>query len=173
MYRIFASHRRCFEAQYSATVESNGRRANGTRMLHENFADNLGLRAAYDAYQLQTAEAVFPFTLRSPLKTSSSPSSSSTLDHLKRLEAVHGTGRDFFTAYAQQFCVRLSAEEEEMLAVMEAAANGGGKARVHASHRHRVNVPLSNFAPFAAAFNCPLGSPMHPRRRCAFGPDEA
>ncbi|KAH7938777.1 neprilysin-1 [Rhipicephalus sanguineus] len=30
----------------------------------------------------------------------------------------------------------------------------------------RVNIPLKNFARFSTAFNCPLGSPMNPTRKC-------
>ncbi|XP_075530013.1 neprilysin-1-like [Dermacentor variabilis] len=30
----------------------------------------------------------------------------------------------------------------------------------------RVNIPLKNFAKFSTAFNCPIGAPMNPTRKC-------
>ncbi|XP_064490221.1 neprilysin-21-like [Ornithodoros turicata] len=33
--------------------------------------------------------------------------------------------------------------------------------------RLRVNIPLMNFPKFSSAFNCPVGSPMNPARKCS------
>ncbi|EFA03192.1 neprilysin-2 [Tribolium castaneum] len=38
--------------------------------------------------------------------------------------------------------------------------------RAHAPSYYRVNVPLMNSEYFAKDFNCPIGSPMNPKRKC-------
>ncbi|KAE9413844.1 hypothetical protein Angca_003732, partial [Angiostrongylus cantonensis] len=37
----------------------------------------------------------------------------------------------------------------------------------HAPEKYRVNRVLANQPEFAAAFNCPVGTPMNPTKRCA------
>ncbi len=38
---------------------------------------------------------------------------------------------------------------------------------VHSPPIYRVNVVMGNFDEFSRAFNCSLGSPMNPLRKCA------
>lgn len=37
----------------------------------------------------------------------------------------------------------------------------------HSLDKFRVNIPLMNMPEFAEAFECPLGSKMHPEKKCA------
>ncbi|KAE9411763.1 hypothetical protein Angca_007938, partial [Angiostrongylus cantonensis] len=37
----------------------------------------------------------------------------------------------------------------------------------HAPEKYRVNRVLANQPEFAAAFNCAVGTPMNPTKRCA------
>ncbi|KAK2709669.1 hypothetical protein QYM36_013370, partial [Artemia franciscana] len=40
------------------------------------------------------------------------------------------------------------------------------KGEVHSPGRHRANGAVMNNEAFAAAFNCPLNSPMNPEDKC-------
>lgn len=63
----------------------------------------------------------------------------------------------FFIGYAQSWCslTRPSAERVRLAT------------DPHSPPMYRVNGPLSDFAPFAEAFNCPVGSAMRPAQPCA------
>ena len=64
--------------------------------------------------------------------------------------------RVFFTAFAQNWCeVDLKRMAKDSL-----------KSDEHAPAKYRVRGVLRNFAPFARAFNCPVGSPMNPSHKC-------
>lgn len=65
--------------------------------------------------------------------------------------------RVFFTSYAQSWCAVLNKEAEEKAVITDE----------HAPSKYRVIGPLSQFAPFAHAFQCASGSRMAPERRCS------
>ncbi|XP_011861519.1 PREDICTED: neprilysin-2-like [Vollenhovia emeryi] len=62
----------------------------------------------------------------------------------------------FFLNYAQIWCG--SMRPEEALTKIRSS--------VHSPGSIRVLGPLSNSEDFAKAFNCPLGSPMNPKKKC-------
>ena len=65
--------------------------------------------------------------------------------------------QQFFIGLAQSWCDKdRPAEIQRRLAVDP-----------HAPPRFRVYGALRNLPEFAAAFNCPLGTPMHPQKACA------
>ncbi|EDW62628.2 neprilysin-1 [Drosophila virilis] len=67
-------------------------------------------------------------------------------------QPANASMRPFFVAFAQNWCGQ------------EVASSSG--AQQHASHRERVNNVLGNFPEFAEAFECKVGSLMHPPDKC-------
>uniref|UniRef100_A0A158P7B7 Peptidase_M13 domain-containing protein n=1 Tax=Angiostrongylus cantonensis TaxID=6313 RepID=A0A158P7B7_ANGCA len=63
----------------------------------------------------------------------------------------------FFIGYAAVFC-----ERETTGRLIEQILRDE-----HSPSKYRVNQVLANQAEFAAAFNCPVGTPMNPASRCA------
>lgn len=62
----------------------------------------------------------------------------------------------FFLSFAQSWCSsRRPAYAKQLL-----------ENDPHSPPHFRVNAPLMNFAPFAQAFNCPVGSKMNPSNKC-------
>jgi len=64
--------------------------------------------------------------------------------------------RLFFTAFAQNWC-----ENDSKSSAIDALFSDE-----HSPAKYRVLGVLSNFAPFSKAFQCPLGSPMNPKKKC-------
>lgn len=64
--------------------------------------------------------------------------------------------QQFFLGYAQLWC----AKRDPKSALDQVRFDN------HAPPKARVNLPLANFAPFAAAFKCEAGAPMAPEERC-------
>lgn len=62
----------------------------------------------------------------------------------------------FFISFARNWCSHYS----------ERAASVTTKYGVHSPMPWRVNGTLRNFPEFSKAFNCPLGSPMNPVKKC-------
>jgi len=56
----------------------------------------------------------------------------------------------------QSWCGKATPQAERVLAQTDP----------HSPPKFRVNGPLSNFPPFAEAFQCPVGSTMHPASIC-------
>lgn len=105
---------------------------NGTRTLNENIADNVGIKAAYAAYQTFVKET------RSEQKL---PNLNFTANQL------------FWIAAAQLYCgrtyllgFRIKSDYEED----------------HAPHRYRVIGMIRNSDDFTRDFQCEVGSYMNP-----------
>jgi predicted metalloendopeptidase len=64
--------------------------------------------------------------------------------------------RLFFTAFAQNWCE--VDRREAMISSLESDE--------HSPAKYRVLGVLTNFVPFAKAFNCPVGTNMNPAKRC-------
>src|SRR6218665_3741661 len=62
----------------------------------------------------------------------------------------------FFLSFAQKWC-RSRMRAQVRLRISKS---------VHSPEKYRVNGALSNIAAFGRAFNCPVGSPMNPTKRC-------
>lgn len=115
-----------------------GAALNATRTARESQADHMGLAAAWAAFSARAAAA-----------GGAGPANA-------RLDARFTPAQLFFTAFAQVECTVARAEAQR-----HALAE-----RVHPPGWARVRGPLSQFAPFAAAFNCSAGTPYNPPDRC-------
>nr|CAH8840247.1 unnamed protein product [Trichobilharzia regenti] len=104
--------------------------------IDEILADNVGVKASYEAFQKLKGNT--------PVKSDLNSDSSPTSDQL------------YFLKYAKSFCGYMS--EEGML---EHAYSG-----FKLQKKDRVNGVISNSKDFAKAYNCPVGSPMNPSEKC-------
>ncbi|KAK5984363.1 hypothetical protein GCK32_004211 [Trichostrongylus colubriformis] len=133
----FRQRRQCFINQYGKKVEPTIQKSvDGRISIGENIADNGGLRVAYEAYKMRESRETDRKVL--PGLTEFTPE------------------QLFFIAYANVWCEVVKTSSINY--IMDTDAHPLGK--------FRVNVPLQNFPPFAKAFNCSIGSPMHPYEKC-------
>ncbi|MFH4981384.1 hypothetical protein AB6A40_008093 [Gnathostoma spinigerum] len=134
----FINRTQCIIEQYSSyEVPGTGLKINGKLTQGENIADNGGVKEAYRAYK------------RHRQKNNHDD---------KRLPGFEQYTSDqiFFMSYAQTWCGKSKIEA----AVRQILTDP------HAPMRFRVNGVVVNQPEFAKAFNCPLGSPMNPRKKC-------
>ncbi|XP_039493005.1 neprilysin-4 isoform X1 [Drosophila santomea] len=138
--RGFDERARCIIAQYSNyTVEEVGIVLNGESTQGENIADNGGLRQAFHAYQRWLKEHPREVT-----------------DEI--LPGLNMTGPQlFFLNFGQVWCGAMRPE----------AIRNKLNTAIHSPGRFRVIGTLSNSVDFAREFNCPLGSPMNPHKKCS------
>ncbi|GFR94828.1 endothelin-converting enzyme 1 [Elysia marginata] len=130
----------CFARQYENFNNKDLHKPltfDGTRYADEITCDNVGLRAAYSAFQKLMKEKGEEKTL-SGLGLNS--------------EKV------FFLSYAQAWCVNYR---------QPTLVNHYYKTGKHPAARFRIVGTLRNAPEFAKVFNCPLGSPMNPEEKCS------
>ncbi|XP_070174837.1 endothelin-converting enzyme homolog isoform X2 [Littorina saxatilis] len=114
----------------------NGKHFNGEYTLGENIADNGGLKLGYAAYQKVKS--------RGEGKEPKLPGLELSPQQL------------FFVGFAQIWCAHYTPEY---------AANAI-RSDEHTISKYRVLGSVANSAPFAEAFNCPVGSPLNPSHKC-------
>lgn len=158
IYRIFQEHamwsgelrklRLCLQRAYGnfSAAEGRSRRSvDGFRCLRTSVMDHVVLRAVHKAYK--TAVVTFsPQTERGHRMRDVSL-------HLPEVPKV-SSEQLFFLLYAQSFCE----PHEDVTDVVERAS--------WAPTKVRLNRQLADFGPFADAFRCARGTPMHPTQRC-------
>ncbi|XP_014211901.1 neprilysin-4-like isoform X2 [Copidosoma floridanum] len=127
----------CLIDQYSRyVVDEVAMPINGVTTQGENIADNGAIKQAFKAYEKWMSE---------------------NEDANESLPGMEATGRQlFFLNFAQVWCGSMRPE----------AMRNKLKTAVHSPGRYRVIGTLSNFEDFAKVFNCPLGSPMNPVKKC-------
>lgn len=110
---------------------------NGAITNSENFADNAGVIAAYEAFRTETE----------PLGGSNQglPGLNYTVEQL------------FWISYANVQCTKFRDEKTEREKSLTDK---------HAPPKSRVNVPLSNIDEFSKDFQCQPGSVMNPVKKC-------
>ena len=136
----FTARSQCFIRQYSAITVQNST-ISGSLTVNENIADGGGIHLAYLTHRWY-AEQMAGYGLTPQLLPSPRLQSPLTVDQL------------FWWSYAQNWC----AVSTDAYVANEVRTN------VHTPAMVRVWAPLRNFAPFAEAFNCPLGSTMNPNK---------
>ncbi|XP_008215920.1 neprilysin-4 isoform X1 [Nasonia vitripennis] len=127
----------CLVDQYGRfTVKEVEMSVDGVNTQGENIADNGGIKQAFRAYEKWLSQ------------------NEGTKESLPGMEA---NGRQlFFLNFAQVWCGAMRPE----------AMKNSLKTAIHSPGRYRVIGTLSNFEEFAKVFNCPLGSPMNPEKKC-------
>ncbi|XP_072141854.1 membrane metallo-endopeptidase-like 1 isoform X2 [Dermacentor andersoni] len=113
---------------------SKGLRVHWSKTLNEDLADNTGLQTAFKAYAKVLEEECGGQDTR-----------------LTGLEEYSGT-QLFFISRAMTLCK--TADKYSLIEEIRRV--------IFSSAQNRVNVPLKNLDEFGKAFNCSLGSPMHP-----------
>ncbi|VDN52138.1 unnamed protein product [Dracunculus medinensis] len=138
-FKGFAKRKECIINQYSSyDVPNTDLKVNGKLTQGENIADNGGVKEAYRAY-------------RKYIRKKGSEES--------RLPGFEKFSNDqiFFLSYAHFWC----GHKKDAAAVQQVLTDE------HSPEIFRVIGVLSNLNEFSEAFNCPLGSPLYPPKRCA------
>ncbi|XP_072141860.1 membrane metallo-endopeptidase-like 1 [Dermacentor andersoni] len=113
---------------------SKGLRVHWSKTVNEDLADNTGLQTAFKAYTKVLEEECGGQDTR-----------------LTGLEKFSGM-QLFFISRARTLCK--TADKYSLIEEIRRV--------IFSSAQNRVNVPLKNLDEFGKAFNCSLGSPMHP-----------
>lgn len=134
----------CFVDQYNNLMTEKilkkmdkNRPSYGNITRNENIADTMGLEASLGAYHIYIKE-----------KKNKPEEVLPGLEHLTNEQL-------FFLSYANTFCEVITPERLKRY-----------KRDPHSTGRLRVLGPISNSESFAKTFNCPVGSPMNPERKC-------
>lgn len=110
----------------------------GNQTAGENIADTMGLQSVFRAYQRRQREC-------------------GKVDPLLPGLEKYTNEQLFFLSFANVWCEAIADPEEAALRA---------KFDVHSPGRLRVIGSVSNSEDFAKAFNCPVGSPMNPKKKC-------
>jgi predicted metalloendopeptidase len=153
-----------------STYQVGDRYVDGNLTIGENSADLGGIKFSYAAYEASQNRTVGDLSNLAP--------------------AVHGKEgafqdrRIFFTSYAQTWCEDVRKVQTHTHThthtytythththththTQQEAAAKAVLTDEHAPSKYRVIGPLSQFAPFAHAFQCASGSRMAPEQRCS------
>nr|CAD2172002.1 unnamed protein product [Meloidogyne enterolobii] len=139
--RKFQERKQCFVKQYGdikVQVDGTLLSINGSLTANENIADNGGLIAAFNAFQLLKQKHNYPKHVFNGLRQ-------------------YNEEQLFFIHYAYRQCSKMG-----QIWLRQRLSVGQ-----HSVTPARVNVPLQNFPKFAKAFKCPLGSAMNPYLKCS------
>ncbi|EKX34371.1 hypothetical protein GUITHDRAFT_55341, partial [Guillardia theta CCMP2712] len=133
----FKERAKCISELFSS-YEVDGKHVNGELTLGEAIADSGGLKV-----KLLLLHVLSLFT----------PRQFSWESFLHAYQPSHTDRMLFFIAMGQTWCEKLKPQVSLYLLL-------------HPPSKFRVIGTLSQFAPFAETFRCPVGSPMNPARRC-------
>ncbi|KAM7359479.1 uncharacterized protein ACRADG_012981 [Cochliomyia hominivorax] len=133
---VFATRKECLRQQYGQH-KFGGKYLPKTQAQGENIADNVGIRIAYAAYEMWLSKH------------------HNTPEHLPHMDKISAR-QLFFISAAQIWCTDINRIWHHIVAATD----------VHPPEEVRVRAMLANFEAFAEAFECQLGSPMHPHRKC-------
>ena len=125
-------------------------------LLDENFADIVGLNAAYNAFskELSPHEELYLPQLNLTVEQLFFLSFAQVSNIWQILE-VKETNTTIVVFIFQSWCSSGAKEDNEM------ELNSG-----HSPKRYRVIGTLSNMREFSSAFQCPTGSRMNPKEQC-------
>merc|ERR1719384_584637 len=134
----------CIVEQYgNFTSKQVGMPINGINSQGENIADHGGMKESYGAY-LQWVEDQKKVHQDDQWEEQVLPGHDLTPRQL------------FWVSYGQLWCQKFRDD----------ALRNTIKTATHTPGEYRVLAPLSNSPDFAKDFNCPVGSPMNPEKKC-------
>ncbi|KAF9094440.1 hypothetical protein BGX27_001462 [Mortierella sp. AM989] len=143
--KAFDEKSKCFIEQYNEfTIKgpnSTSHHVNGWSTLGENIADNGGVKLAFEAWKQRFQSD------RLGRKYNNG--------NLPGLES-YTPEQLFFIQFARAFCGNMTPEEE--LSRLNADS--------HSPRLWRINGVVQNSAHFAEAFQCKIGAPMNPAKKC-------
>nr|XP_027196117.1 neprilysin-1-like [Dermatophagoides pteronyssinus] len=140
--RNFENRTQCFIEQYRNYSEHSYGLWRNNSTLSEDIADNGGLRLAYMAYQNELKSV--PNLGKQPQLLPRLVDKKMTVDQI------------FFLSLAQIECgVLTNVQLKDLI-----------NKHYHSPPESRVNLCMQNFDKFAESFNCSMGSPMNPKKRC-------
>ncbi|XP_041460191.1 endothelin-converting enzyme 1-like [Lytechinus variegatus] len=119
-----------------SAYEIGDKNVDGVFTLAENIADNGGLKLAFQAYREWNQTYNDTMGFMEDLGLS--------LDQL------------FFLGFGQVWCSYATPQNRQMAILTD----------THTAEKFRVNGAVSNMQEFANTFHCPLGTPMHPEKKC-------
>ncbi|XP_064483197.1 neprilysin-1-like [Ornithodoros turicata] len=135
----FLERARCLQSSFIAKARTYIQDGlDSSLFLEENIADGAVLRPLYNIF------------MKYPRRTGATVPGQPWKMTSRKL---------FFVNYATMFC-EPQRDASHMKRRLRFKTSVPGKLR--------VNVPLSHFAPFADAFDCPVGTRMNPKQSCAF-----
>ncbi|XP_025080081.1 neprilysin-4-like [Pomacea canaliculata] len=136
-FKIFQNRTQCLVNQFSQFVDKElNMHVNGWLTLHENIADNGGVKEAFRAYRSVIKER--------GREEDKYPSLPYTQDQL------------FFIGLAQVLCGKFSPSSRKLYLLSDS----------YSPDNFRVIGTLQNSEDFERVFKCPVGSPMNPRHKC-------
>lgn len=138
--RAYNRRTSCMIRQYrNYKVPELAENLDGVETLGENIADNGGIREAFGAY-----------------KNWYNYQNSSDISTLEILPGLNMTNLQlFFLSFAQGYCSYIRQSD------LEDYLND-----THSLNKYRIIGTLSNFEEFSKQFNCTLGAPMNPVKKC-------
>jgi len=132
--KAFDERAACLVKQYDEYTVAGGVHLNGKLTLGENIADLGGLKLSHAAFQ-EAKKGRAAGTEVAGLNDE----------------------QQFFVAFAQGWCSKMTPEEEKLRAATDP----------HANPRYRVNGVVVNLPQFEKTFGCAAGKAMAPANRCA------
>ncbi|XP_055905803.1 neprilysin-like [Eupeodes corollae] len=140
--KVMYNRSRCFVEHHSNfTVPLLDIKLNRTKNTLESVADSGGLREAFVAYKTVANEKL-------TVKNNS--------EHLETLPGLDlSPEKTFFLSFAQVYCAKYGVKEywNEIYAD-------------HPMDRYRVLSTLQHFEEFSTTYNCSMGTPMNPEKKC-------
>ncbi|XP_017889317.1 neprilysin-3-like [Ceratina calcarata] len=143
MEAAYVKRAKCFMDQFTKYSVMYNKTANiqiknyGEQTAPENIADSMGMQALFKAYQRRQRTCEIP----DPMLPG--------LEHLSNEQLL-------FISFANVWCE--VTDSEEYLKLLQRDTHSPGPLRVIGT--------VSNSEDFAKAYNCPLGSPMNPKKKC-------
>ncbi|XP_025081161.1 neprilysin-4-like [Pomacea canaliculata] len=135
--KTFESRTQCMVDQYSQFVDKElNMTVNGRQTINENIADSVGIKKAFRAYRSVITER--------------------GQEENKYPTLPYSQNQIFFIGFAQNWCINAVPGARAFML----------RYHVHSPGYIRVLGSIQNSEDFGKVFNCPVGTPMNPQKKC-------